>query len=79
MNDVSRLVERIQEVTGWHRVKKPEIITDTSDSFRIERGNIVRLGGCDYVVRGFKYESRFGITDQPKYWILSVYDLETAE
>ena len=79
MNNDPRLVERIKEVTGWHRVEKPKIITDTSDSFRIERGNIVRLGGRDYVVRGFKYESRFGITDQPKYWVLSVYELETAE
>lgn len=79
MNESKRLAERIREVTGWRKIDRPVIVTDTSDPFSIERGNIVRLGRRDYIVRGHKYESRFGIADQPKYWVLSVYELETGE
>jgi tRNA A-37 threonylcarbamoyl transferase component Bud32 len=46
---------------------------------RIQAGDIMRLGGRDFVVKGNLYESRFGIGDQPKYWVFSAVDLETRE
>ena len=76
--DFDRLADRIREVTGWSTAARPKIITDTTDWIHIERGNVLRLDGHDFVVKGCKYESRFGIDDQPKYWVLSAVDLETG-
>lgn len=78
MGETDDQVERIRAITGWRSVKPPRIITDTSDAFAIERGNILRLAGRDYLVLGYKYESRFGIADQPKYWVLSTYEMTTG-
>ncbi len=72
------LADRIRELTGWKTVTPPTIITDTSDPFRINRGDVVRIGDRNFVVRGHKYELRFGISHQPKYWVLSAIDLEDA-
>lgn len=70
--------QRIRELTGWRNVRVPRIVTDTSDCMRIERGDIVRLGGRDFVIEGNRHETRFGIGDQPKYWVFSALDLETG-
>ena len=54
-------------------------MTDTSDFMRIQRGDVVRLSGQDFVVEGNRYETRFGISDQPKYWVFGTTDLATGE
>lgn len=79
MSELEQLADRIREITGWRRVDRPRIVTDTSDPFDIRRGDILRLGGKDFVVKGHKYESRFGIGDQPKYWVISALEMESAE
>lgn len=65
-------------MTNWRTVKPPKIVTDTSDCMRIERGHVLRIGGCDYVIKGNLHETRFGIDDQPKYWVFAAIDLETG-
>jgi len=55
------------------------IVTDTSDCMRIERGHGIRIGGRDFVVEGNRYETRFGIADQPKYRLFGAMSLETAQ
>jgi hypothetical protein len=78
MSETDRLLNRIKELTGWRNIRPPRIVTDTSDSMRIERGNIMRLDGRDFVIEGNRYETRFGISDQPKYWVFGAIDLEGA-
>ncbi len=79
MDELDRLVTSIRELTNWPFVKRPQIITDTSDFMRIQRGHVVRVGGRDFVIEGNRYESRFGIGDQPKFWVFGAIDLETGE
>jgi len=79
MNDQNKLVRRINEITGWNISRRVPIVTDTSDWMRIVRGDVVRLKDHDYVIKGHGYESRFGIGDQPKYWVFNAYDLDTGE
>ncbi|MBD3382298.1 MAG: protein kinase [candidate division Zixibacteria bacterium] len=79
MTDLERLKQRIIELTGWRYIDTPSIVVDTSDWMRIVRGDIIRLDGRDFVVRGNKHETRFGIGGQPKYWVFSAYDFETGE
>ena len=72
------LRQRIKELTGWRNVRVPRIVTDTSDCMRIQRGDIVRLEGRDFIIEGNRHETRFGIGDQPKYWVFSALELESG-
>ena len=73
------IAERIKKVTGWLKVGRLNIVTDTSDWTRIMRGDVLHLGGQDFVVLGNRYETRFGIGEQPKYWVFGAIDLESGE
>jgi serine/threonine protein kinase len=79
MSELERIESRIRELTGWRTYRRPNIITDTSDWMRILRGDVLRLEGHDFLIEGHRYESRFGIGDQPKYWVFGAIDLETGE
>lgn len=78
MDDMDRMKARIKELTGWRHVPRPRIIDNTSNCMNIGRGDVVRLEGRDFAIEGYKYESRFGIDDQPKYWVLGAIDMETG-
>jgi hypothetical protein len=43
------------------------------------RGDLIRLGDRDYLVEGEMREGRFGLDDDPKYWVKKARDLETGE
>lgn len=76
ISDKELLAERIKELVGWKvNPSKINIITDTTDWMRIYRGDIIRLSCGDYLVRGNMREPRFGIDDQPKYWVFSAVDM----
>ena len=52
--------------------------TDTSNFMAIERGHVVELEGRLYLIRSNEHEGRFGIDDQPKFWVKHAIDLETG-
>jgi serine/threonine protein kinase len=79
MGEAENLLERIQKLTGWASVTQPAIVEDTSDWTRIQRGDLLRLGGRDFLVKGNQHETRFGIEDQPKYWVFNAVDMITGE
>jgi len=78
-SEQERLTTRIRQLTGWKTAGPCKIVTDTSDYMRLSRGQVIRLEGRDYLVRGNQYESRFGIADQPKFWVFDALDLNTGE
>ena len=55
-----------------------KLITDTSNFFSIDRGDIVQINGRRYKVTGHERERRFGVED-PKFWVKRVIDTETGE
>jgi hypothetical protein len=57
---------------------KKRIITDTTEFFHIERGDIIQIGGKQYEVVGYAREQLFGLED-PKFWVKRVIDSETKE
>lgn len=57
---------------------KERVITDTSDIFSIDYGDILLVNGRRYKVTGHEREQRFGIED-PKFWVKRVVDSETGE
>jgi hypothetical protein len=73
------LKQRIMEKTGRPTVEKPKVFEDTSAFMSIDYGHVLRLAGNDYLVLGNAREGRFGIDDQPKFWVKSALDLTRGE
>ena len=76
--DAQQLEDRIRQVTGWDQIGRVRVIKDTSDCMRIQRGHVLNLGGRDFVIEGNRHETRFGIGDQPKYWVFGAIELNTG-
>jgi hypothetical protein len=69
---------RIAELTGRNIKTPPRIFEDTSSYMNIVGGSVVRIGGNDYYVITDARENRFGVDDQPKFWVKYAIDLTTG-
>ncbi len=76
--DRAALADRIEELTGWRSARPIEVLQDTTEVMDIHRGHVLLLERRLYAVLGHAYESRFGIADQPKYWVLRCLDLDSG-
>lgn len=66
----------IGEHSGEDRIPvKFKIISDTSDFSSIEYNDVVILGDRPYWVKRYEKEGRFGLDDEPKYWVRRAIDL----
>ena len=75
----SQVRELIARHAGPDRVPpRFKIITDTSDFFRVDYNDVVLLGGVPYWVKRYEKEGRFGIDDEPKYWVRRAIELTTG-
>jgi serine/threonine protein kinase len=72
------LRKRIAEVTNREAPIEINILEDTSEFMSIATGDVVRLAGNDYLVTGHAREGRFGIDEQPKFWVKKAVDLTTG-
>jgi hypothetical protein len=61
------------------RVPKRIKIKDTDDFFRVDYDDAVILDGAPYLVRNNEREGRFGLDDEPKFWVKRAIDLRTGE
>lgn len=55
------------------------VVTDTTEFFLIDRGDILPVAGRLLLVRGSEREGRFGLDDEPKLWVKRAVDLHTGE
>jgi hypothetical protein len=82
MTSKSEIKELIAlRVGGSHVPRKPRIITDTSDFFSVDYDDVVLIGGDEgtpYLIRGNEREARFGIEEQPKFWVKRAIELRTG-
>ena len=77
-DNAQELKERI-EATSNRKVRRPvKIFEDSTSYMTIEGGSVLRLGGNDYFILGDTTEGRFGIDDQPKFWVKYAVDLTTG-
>jgi hypothetical protein len=58
---------------------RPVVWRDTSRYMSIERDHIVNLEDNAFLIRGNEREGRFGLDDQPKFWVKRALDLQTGE
>ncbi len=72
----------LKELVEWFTnrpVRGPVIVVeDTTEYMTIQRGMVLRLGGNDYCVTGEAREGRFGLHEQPKFWVKYAIDLSTG-
>jgi tRNA A-37 threonylcarbamoyl transferase component Bud32 len=61
--------ERAELLTHEPLPVHPVVWDDTTSFMSIERGHVVALGGDLFLVRSNEHEGRFGIDDQPKFWV----------
>ena len=72
------LRNRIAETTKREAPTKIKICEDTSEFMLINAGDILRLDSNDYLIMGQAREGRFGIDEQPKFWVKTSIDLTTG-
>ena len=63
------IAQRVELLTGERPAGSPVIVRDTTRYMYIDRGDVVELGGELFLVRGNEKEGRFGIDEQPKFWV----------
>jgi serine/threonine protein kinase len=57
----------------------PEIFGDTTNFMYIDRGHLIELGGELFMVRGNEKEGRFGLDEQPKFWVKRAISLTNGQ
>ncbi|MCU0726713.1 MAG: hypothetical protein MUE73_13155 [Planctomycetes bacterium] len=77
--DESGLRSRIEELTGRPFLAPVVVHRDTSDFMNVWRDHVLELEGRRLLVVGDMREGRFGIDDQPKFWVKRVLDLDTGD
>ena len=61
------------------RVPKRVRIKDTADFFRVDYDDVVILADVPYLVRNNEREGRFGLEDEPKFWVKRSVNLLSGE
>jgi len=72
------LTQRARDLAGIQLTGAPRVLRDTTNFMMIDRGDVLELGGHPYLVCGNEREGRFGIDDQPKYWVKRAVSLLTG-
>ena len=57
---------------------RPVVLDDTTDFMSIDRDQIIDLEGVLYLVRCNEREARFGMEEQPKFWVKRALDLDSG-
>ena len=73
------LIRLIRRRVPADRVPKTVKVKDTGDFFRVDYDDVVVLEGVPFFVRNNEREGRFGIDDEPKFWVKRSINLLTGE
>ncbi len=73
------LLRMIRRWVPRERVPKRVKIKDTDDFFRVDYDDVVVLNEVPFFVRNNEREGRFGLEDEPKFWVKRAINLLTGE
>jgi hypothetical protein len=74
--ELLRLIRKRLPRERWPKQVK---IKDTADFFRVDYDDVVVLNTIPYLVRNNEREGRFGLDDEPKFWVKRAVNLLTGE
>jgi hypothetical protein len=72
------IAERIEGLTGQPLRGRPVVISDTTNFMSIDRDQVIDLDGHLFLIRCNEREGRFGLDDQPKFWVKRALSLENG-
>ncbi len=75
----NKLIEQVKKVIGKKLYSKVSLIKDTTSQINIYRGHVVELEDRRFFVLGDVTEKRFGLDDQPKYWVKKTKELSDGK
>lgn len=76
----AELREMIAQYVAPERIPgRLRVISDTSDFFRVDYDDILILDSRPYLIRNHEREGRFGIDEQPKFWVKRAIDLYSGK
>jgi DNA-binding transcriptional LysR family regulator len=78
-HDEAWIEKRIVELTGRKLHDRPRILMDRTAYMSIDRDNVVALDDRLFLILANEREGRFGLHDQPKFWVKRALDLETGQ
>ncbi|MEW6601957.1 MAG: serine/threonine-protein kinase, partial [Nitrospirota bacterium] len=71
------LKDMIARYVDPHRVpRKFNIVSDTSNFFKVDYDDVVVLNARPYLIRNSEREGRFGMDEQQKFWVKRAIDLQ---
>ena len=73
------LKDRIETYTSRRVYAPVKILEDTTEYMSLSGGDVLRIDNNDYFILGEAYEGRFGINDQPKFWVKQAVDLSDGQ
>lgn len=74
------LRQAIRRWAGTERLpERIRIVTNTTDFFSVGYNNILALEGRAYLIGTTEREGRFGLDDEPKFWVRRAIDLENGQ
>ncbi len=71
----NEIKDRIEEYTRRRPPGRVRVFEDTSAFMSITAGDVLLLGGRYFLVQGEETEGRFGLEEQPKFWVKRATDL----
>lgn len=75
--DNGRIRDMIASHLGEGKVPaRLRVVEDTTDFYRVDYDDVLLLGGRYFLIRHYEREGRFGIDEQPKFWVRRAVDLE---
>lgn len=72
------IAHQVERWTGTPPDGEPIVFDDTTHYMSIDWGHVVDLQGQLFLVRGHEREGRFGIQEQPKFWVKRAIELSTG-
>jgi len=72
------IAARIRQLTGRSLSAPPVVVADTSDFMAIDRDHVVDLEGELFLVTLTEREKRFGLVDEPKFWVKRAISLASG-
>jgi hypothetical protein len=73
------ILRMVRRCVPSERVPKRVKIKDSSDFFHVDYDDVVVLKGVPFLVRNNEREGRFGLDDEPKFWVKRSINLLTGE
>ena len=73
------IAKRVKSLTDRSLSGRPVVFDDTSNFMSIDRDHLIEVDGDLFLIRRNEREGRFGLDEQPKFWVKRALSLRTGQ